>query len=510
MLFVFLLICAMIFGARLMPSNLEYMGAFRLPDGEPFEENWYWGGRALCYFPDGDPSGDSDGHPGSLFGVGHAWNNYVAEINIPEPFDSPAKDVTDLATAEFLQPFTNIRGSMFDGVFDASCERHGLAYLPPMGDQATGKLYACFGEHYQYTPFISHMWCETDLSDTDRSGAWFFGEYPNFATNDYMCEIPSDWADEHVSGYRLASGRFRDGGLGGRGPALFAAAPWLDGNPPPAGDSLEHITPLLLYDDWEVTEEPDTLIDYKNVDEWEGVSWIAAGDTQAVIFIGTKGFGDCWYGFSDGTLWPNDSDYIPPYPHDDRGWWADSLFAVFYFYDPDDFAAVAAGTMEPGEPQPYATMRVVDYLYNVDWHQQKYQLGACAYDPERRFFYVFEYLADEDKPLCHVWHIQTGETSVSEMEDYCSPKYLNIKAYPNPFNSSISIEIPKDADKIEIYDISSSLVFSKTLESGSSSRNSQKESFHWQPKSDIESGIYIIKAIYPDKNTTNNRIVYIK
>ncbi|MBN1257687.1 MAG: hypothetical protein JXA52_08280, partial [Planctomycetes bacterium] len=72
-------------GAGLIqPDDLEYRGAFRLPDG-PEEYAWLWSGQALAYFPEGDPGGEADGYPGSIFGTGHDWNQYVSEISIPQP-----------------------------------------------------------------------------------------------------------------------------------------------------------------------------------------------------------------------------------------------------------------------------------------------------------------------------------------------------------------------------------------------------------------------------------------
>jgi hypothetical protein len=76
------------------------------------------------------------------------------------------------------------------------------------------------------------------------------------------------------------------------------------------------------------------------------------------------------------------------------------------FYDPADLAAVAQGEIESYEPQPYATLDVDAYLYHVESTQQWYHLGAASFDRERGLLYVFEPLADEDKPLVHVWRIE--------------------------------------------------------------------------------------------------------
>jgi RimJ/RimL family protein N-acetyltransferase len=75
------------------------------------------------------------------------------------------------------------------------------------------------------------------------------------------------------------------------------------------------------------------------------------------------------------------------------------------FYDPADFAAVAKGLMNPWEPQPYAELNLDQYLFHVQSDQQKGHLGEASFDRGRGLLYVFEPLADGDKPLIHVWQV---------------------------------------------------------------------------------------------------------
>jgi len=39
--------------------------------------------------------------------------------------------------------------------------------------------------------------------------------------------------------------------------------------------------------------------------------------------------------------------------------------------------------------------------------QQKYHVGAAAFDRERGLLYILEPLADADKPLVHVWRVRS-------------------------------------------------------------------------------------------------------
>lgn len=227
----------------IQPDELVYAGAFRLPDG-PEEIGWAWCGEALAYYPGGDPGGPDDGYPGSLFGTGHNWNQWVSEISIP--INSPEKIVNDLNTATTLQGFYNIRGDLFDHL-DFEMPRAGLECLPAQGEQATGKLYFCWGQHLQEEEQGgSHGWCELDLSNPEPTGAWYVGENSTYSTNDYLFAIPQTWADANTPGMYLATGRFRDGGWSGQGPSLFAFGPWNQGDPPSPDSRLQAI-PLLLY-----------------------------------------------------------------------------------------------------------------------------------------------------------------------------------------------------------------------------------------------------------------------
>ena len=388
------------------PADLEYRGVFRLPAGDGVA-SWDWGGTGLTYYAGGDPGGPDDGYPGSLYGTGHEHQQMISEVTIPVPVISADRDVEELNTATTLQDFHDVRGEI--GVVNEELEqaRAGLACLPSLGEQTTDKLYFCWGEHFQYELYTSHGWCELDLSDANPAGPWYIGEIDNHSTNDFMFEIPADWADANVAGRRLATGRFREGGLGGQGPSLFAIAPWDEGNPPPPDTHLEAVT-LLRYTsagDWEA--EPHTLDGYHHSDDWSGGAWLTTESTAAVAFVGTKGLGECWYGFANGVVWPEEAPYpeVPDPPYDNRGYWSTEFEARILLYDPADLAAVVAGTLESHEPQPYATIPIEELLFNPQADLGRTQLGGAAYDANRALLYIVEFRGDVDRPLVHVWHV---------------------------------------------------------------------------------------------------------
>ncbi|NOY05333.1 MAG: T9SS type A sorting domain-containing protein [Chlorobi bacterium] len=429
-------------GQRILPRHIEYLGAFRLPAGSG-GSNWEYSGHAMTYYPYGDPNGPNDGFPGSIFGIGHAWHMQVSEISIPRPVISPTKNINDLPTARTLREFTDVRSGIGSLNVLQEIVRVGMEYLPAQGAQTTGKLYFAWGAHFQEDEqnVASHMWCETDLSNC--RGAWWVGSRSLYSVNDYMFEIPADWASRHVQGMRLATGRYRDGGWSGQGPALYAIAPWSDGNPPPPNARLANIQ-LLQYSTSFYEDTTDyKMDDYHHSDEWTGGAWLTAAGSSAIIFAGTKGIGDsAWYGNENG----------PCLECPNRGWWSSAFQGRFIFYDPADLVKVAEGRMKPYEPQPYAVMNIDPYLYHIDSSQQKYHTGALSYDRERNILYMFEPFVDEDRSIVHAWKIhipQTGESGLPSSE-----RFILDQNFPNPVKNrtTIRFSIPyQDAVALSIY-----------------------------------------------------------
>jgi len=239
-----------------------------------------------------------------------------------------------------------------------------------------------------------------------REGPWAIDNQIKYTVADYIFAIDEEWASTNTPGNLLATGRFRDGGQGTQGPSLIAYGPWNEGNPPPPNTLLSNI-PILLYSS--VYDDPDgiyTIKGYHHSDEWSGGAWLTYQEKSAIIFAGIKGVGDCWYGFYDGTVWPEEE----PYPEEgpgERGWWSDNFVAQIIFYDPEDIARVARGEIESYEPQPYAVLNIENILYNIPENELRH-LGAVSFDRENGIIYLFEFRGDyeNEKPLVHVWKLK--------------------------------------------------------------------------------------------------------
>jgi hypothetical protein len=163
---------------------------------------------------------------------------------------------------------------------------------------------------------------------------------------------------------------------------------------------------LLRYGDYNAPDE-QKLDSYHHSDEWSGGAWLTAGERSAVVFAGTKGIGECWYGFANGVVWPDEGPYpeVPPWPYDNRGFWSTRFEAQLLFYDPAELAAVARGELASWEPQPYATLSIDEHLFGVteDWTRKR--VGAVSFDRERGLLYIFEPTAYDGQSLIHVWQV---------------------------------------------------------------------------------------------------------
>ena len=377
------------------PSQLLYRGAFRLP-GPSGGSSWAYSGDGLTYYPAGDPGGAADGFTGSLFGIGHDWQHSVSEVSIPAPAVSATKDAAELPVATTLQQFADVRGSLYPDL-GVEMLRADVEYVP-----SPDRLVLCWGRHFQEGEANrAHMVCGLDLSDPVPAGPWSVGGYEDYITNDYLCSVDPAWAAANAPGMTLATGRFRDGGQGAMGPSLLVVAPPTTGVPPGA---VLPAVPLLRYDDVTVANAR-TLQDYHHSDEWTGAAWLSSGGRSAVVFAGTKGTGDCWYGFSDGTRWPEGPPYPTVPPEWERGWWSTGFTAELLFYDPADLADVAAGRLAADQPQPYAVLPVDSLLYGLRDGQDTHHVADIAFDRVHGRLFLVEPFATGGDAIVHVWEI---------------------------------------------------------------------------------------------------------
>lgn len=395
-------------GGRLLPGDLVYKGAFRLPASGSEEYAWKWSGQALAFRLQGTRTREAGHLPGSLFGSGHNWHQWVSEVTIPEPILSEGKALTDLPVARTLRPFRDLMGDLY-AARDMEQPRMGLV-VHPASDPDSPWLLFSRAPHLlekEGNPCFGMIQMDTDA--TRSIGLYAVGKFGEYQTVDYLVTPPPIWAEHHTPGKTVLCGRFRDGGQASQGPTLIAFAPPDLDTPPTPGTRLE-ATALLRYSNVMDDDPSHTLLDYRHSDDWAGAAWLESHGRATVLIIGTKGIGRTWYGFANGVVWPDNPPYpdVPAYPHDQRGWWSESFRPRMLFFDPAELARVAAGEMAPHIPQPYAILDFEDKLFRPisDRGREMRYIGACADDPQTATLYVMELLVDEDRPIIHVWQVR--------------------------------------------------------------------------------------------------------
>lgn len=425
------------------PEGITYLGAFRT------SEDFYWGGEALAYYPEGDGgqtgSGSSDGYPGSLFvtNVNQPERGYVGEVSIPAPMATKPAAIDDLPVATLLNAPVNIRPQAINNWDYVDIWRTGLEYFP-----ADQRLYSSWTIHYTVSgekhANISACPVAT-LSSGPYHGPWYVGQpgqVPIEAhTGDYLFAVPQDWADTHTSGRAIITGRFRDGGLSGLGPTMYALS--AAGATPPAVNAELDFTTLLQYGSVAGTDNytfPDAADGYNHADYWRDACYISAGQQSAVAVIGLKARGFNWYGFH-GEWMPLDwivAD-VPLHTFDDtdpfgKGWRSQAMSPMIVLYDMKDLAAVADGSIESHVPQPYAALHLDDEMLFGSLQE----LFSASFDPINSLLYITEFVYLPDGALVvHVFRV--NNVTGIEVDNENRPSTLVLTNHPNPFRDQTTI-----------------------------------------------------------------------
>jgi len=430
------------------PLGLEYLGAIHIP------ETFAYGGEALAYNPNGDGgstgSGSLDGYPGSFYtsDLNQPHLGFVGEVSVPAPVISADKNYEELNLSEILQDPVNIRPDNVNSWDYIDQWYTGLEYV-----EEENRLYSSWAIYYDVigdkTASVSSI-DPTDLAGATPYGAWFVGSSSTTVLpidpylNDYLFQVPPDWADMYTDGRALVNGRYREGGLSGLGPTLYAV-PLIGTGTPPAPDTELDISRLLQYGPVEASDNynfPDAIYDYNHADWWRGADWISVDDQASVVIIGNKALGDNWYGFQGERMLHDWLIADVPYPDsfwdtdpDGKGWQAHNMAPMAVFYDPADLAAVAAGDQASAHPQPYAAVR---FEKDIFWGPEA-EIRAATYNDAHQILYITEFIAPVDGTLLvHAWEVNDVIVESTEQEEL--PQMFSLQQnYPNPFNPSTTI-----------------------------------------------------------------------
>ncbi|OGJ88021.1 MAG: hypothetical protein A2487_10110 [Candidatus Raymondbacteria bacterium RifOxyC12_full_50_8] len=451
--------------ALLWPQQIVYEGAFKFSTS-----GFGYGGEAFGYYPAGDPSGPNDGYPGSLFGSGYGQANQIAEFAIPTPVISPTKSIGAIPQAatlqSFIDPFSSVPYVQNLGVA-------GLLYLPAKGSQTSGKLYANLKDEYNSLSGGTHMaWLDVTLNNPNTAGFWRADTFNNVDIARYLLEIPQTWSDSHISGKSIGTG---DGSnYGASGPCLLACAPWQHGNPPTSQTVMDAV-PLLFYDKYDHIGKKFTEVDWMT-----GAAWVTYGSRSALVFYGPM-------------MYSMDRCYF-------YGHYGPGIYPCLTLFNPADIEQVTAGTLQPWAPRWYARKCLDPFFFSKKMpgggcrfaEDGGYVSGGMAYDREHGKLYVSQMYGNGTDPIIHVFRIDTTVNASESGVKKNNRRMPSLAVFPNPFNPSTLISVPKEyisgesglQKELKVFNARGELVADLSRERG--------PSIEWNA-SHMSSGVYVIR-----------------
>ncbi len=371
-------------GGRLAPSDLGYVGAFRLPDA------FAWGARGLAYHHAG---------AGALLVTGHDQRPAeFAPVTIPQPVR--ARQPEQLPVAQLLAPVRPFDGTILEGVADTAIVG-GIEVVPRTGSQRSEKLYGAINNWYGVTEESHPTVWMSELDGSSPRGPFHVGpRTPDFHGNqsgDFLFQVPSDYAARYLGGRVLVTGKSRGAFHGSQGPTLMAFRPF--DQDAPSGD-LDAVKMLAYRIKFPACAGPNVgdpracdFPGFTMCDQWEGASFVNTPSRNAILIAGRKGLGPNRYG-------------EPPAGScgESKGYHCDPYERQVLFFDVDELGAVALGQRPPWSVLPYAVWRPSELL--LQGHTCA-EMGGMAYDPwGRRLFMIEKGIGGDNGAVVHVWTAQ--------------------------------------------------------------------------------------------------------
>lgn len=354
---------------RVQQSDLKYLGAFLLAEGNYGNSRFGYGGAAPAYYKDG--SGRQ-----TLFMEGHAWyKGNVAQILIPPIVNS--RDLDDLHRATVLQPFADITDGELGGR-----DGDGLGSMWVHDGELIVSSYVYYDADGGQERFIGRS--GLDLSNPSD----FRGFYAPVGINPgrlgrYVTTIPVEWrpffGGPALNGACCLSiiGRTNSGpgtsvfdfdDVGAEDPVPFTQV---------LGYPLEH--PVRFGND--VGDCAGQSRVFNCTTNIPGVAFPAR--TRSVLFFGRQGIGpNCYKCNGCGGY------CAPPY------------ISQVWAYDANELLAVKNGSKEPWEVEPYGLWRT-----SFEYHVDDVDFAGGAFDPATNRVFLIE--TNGEDPIVHVLRIDT-------------------------------------------------------------------------------------------------------
>jgi hypothetical protein len=381
---------------RITESDLQYLGAFRLP------EELNWGAYGCCFYAAGD------GGRGSLLVTGNATRPAeFAEVLLPVAEINGNWELLPLAT--LLSQLRSFDGDLVERDLGEASQHtisSGIEVVEKRGSQSGPKLYGSVDCWYWVTEGTYPTIFMSELDGSNPRGMFHVGprEFPFHGnrSGDFLFRVPGWFADRYLGGRILVTGKTRGAFGGSMGPTLFAFKPWETETPSGDLDAVALLWYRLDYGCASPNVSDKSRCDFPEFtmcDKWEGGAFIESDTRAAIVLFGRKGLGVNGYGEPPGGAC---SMY--------KGYHCDPFVRQAIFYDALELAEVAAGSRDPWSVRPYRSWRPAEF-YNSDGSGHSCgELGGVAYDPAGKRLYVIEkslpaYNAD-DLAVVHVWQVK--------------------------------------------------------------------------------------------------------
>jgi PKD repeat protein len=376
----------------LYSSNLQYVGAFRLPAvADPLQPGNYtysYGGTALAY----DPTRNG------LFLVGMPYDQAVSEIAIPQNIVNSA-DLTTLATAQILQGPVQVLNKLPSNPLAGGTGGELIGGLMVDNGKLIGTAY--IGYDASGSAVVSHFALNAlNLSTAQVGGLYQVGNLGGGLVGGYMTAIPSEWQSLLGAPDLTGQADINIIGRSSSGPSAFGFDP-----SKLSSSSVTPSTPYVYYPNstplGPYSGPADPL--QNDTTQVKGVVFVPGSST--VLFFGSTGTNYAGYG-EPSTY--GDTQNTAKGPHSLNGQYALQVWA----YNANDFAAVKQGTLQPSQVMPYD-------VWNFTLPTPDTQIGGVAFDAATGRVYVSVIDADNvqaytDLPLIEVFQVNlnaAGTTS---------------------------------------------------------------------------------------------------
>ena len=390
-------------------SDLQYLGAFRLPNGTTDQTSFAYGGTALGHNPANN----------SLFLVGHDWYQLTAEISIPALVNST--NLNSLHTATLLQTYTDVTNGKASNVGSGTYKMGGLL---PHGGQLYSTVYLYYDASGSQT--LSHYVSSPNLSLHNAQGPYQVGSWAGIVSG-YMALIPSEWQSSFGGPALTGNCCLSIISRTSYGPAASVFNPSDVGvkNPVPA-------TPILYYPSAHPLEPygaAGSHLLFSGTTNIRGL--VFPSGTRSLLFIGRQGTGPYCYG--EGTSDPSLNNQPVPgtsgviYCYDpasaSKGEHAYPYKYQIWAYDANELLAVKSGQKNPWDVKPYG---VWNFNLPLESTGSGHGIGGAAYDPATQRIYISQSCeASGCNPIIHVFKVDVA--AGSDTTPPAAPQGLKIK-----------------------------------------------------------------------------------